>query len=102
MKDIDLSFSDEPLMKATLLSAIGETFGGLGMHGESFTVFQQVLSLRREKLGEDEPATLDSMNNLAMAYYDAGRLDQAIPMLESTLEKRRRVLATTMSTRLKR
>jgi len=29
VKDLDQSFRDEPLMKATLLSAIGETFGGL-------------------------------------------------------------------------
>ena len=89
VNDLDQSFSDQPLMKATLLNAIGETFGGLGMHQESFTVFQRALDLRREKLGEDDPATLDSMNNLAMAYHDAGRLDLAIPILATTLEKRR-------------
>ena len=89
VNDLDQSFSDQPLMKATLLSAIGETFSGLGLHQESFTVFQRALSLRREKLGEDHPATLDSMNNLAMAYHDAGRLDLAIPILATTLEKRR-------------
>ena len=89
VNDLDHSFSDQPLMKATLLSAIGETFSGLGMHQESFAAFQRALNLRREKLGEDHPATLDSMNNLAMAYHDAGRLDMAIPVLETTLEKRR-------------
>ena len=87
--DLDDSFSDQPVMKATLLNAIGETFGGLGMHQESLTVFQRALQLRREKLGEDHPATLDSMNNLAMAYHDAGRFDMAIPVLATTLEKRR-------------
>ena len=35
---------------------------------------------------------LDSMNNLAMAYHDAGRLDLAIPILATTLEKRRMTL----------
>ena len=29
------------------------------------------------------------MNHLAMAYHDAGRLDQAIPLLGTTLAKRR-------------
>jgi eukaryotic-like serine/threonine-protein kinase len=89
VKELDQSFKDEPLMKATLLSAIGETFSGLGMPRESFTVFQGALNLRRENLGEVHPSTLDSMNNLAMAYYDAGRLDLAISMLETTLKNRR-------------
>ena len=42
VKDLDPSFSDQPLMKATLLSAIGETFGGLGMHDESLTTCSSV------------------------------------------------------------
>jgi serine/threonine-protein kinase len=92
VKDLDQSFKDEPLMKATLLSAIGETFGGLGMPQESFTVFQRALNLRRENLGEGHPATLASMNKLAMAYYDDGRLDVAIAMLETTLKQRRTAL----------
>jgi len=32
------------------------------------------------------------MNDLAMAHYDAGRLDMAISVLEQTLEKRRKTL----------
>ena len=103
VNDLDQSFSDQPLMKATLLTAIGETFGGLGMHQESFTVFQRALSLRREKLGEDHPATLDSMNNLAMAYHDAGRLDLAIPILDDDARKEANQLwAATIRTRSRR
>ena len=86
------AFSDQPVMKATLLSAIGETFSGLGMHQESFSAFQRALDLRRQELGQDHPATLVAMNNLAMAYHDAGRLDMAIPVLATTLEKRRMIL----------
>jgi serine/threonine protein kinase len=92
VKDLDRSFSDQPRMKATLLTAIGETFGGLGMHHESFAVFQRALNLRRAQLGDDHPDTLASMNNLAMAYQDGGRFDKAIPVLEETLTRRRRRL----------
>jgi eukaryotic-like serine/threonine-protein kinase len=92
VSELDHSLRDQPVMKATLLTAIGQTFGGLGMHQESFTVFQRALDLRYEKLGADHPATLDSMNNLAMAYHDAGRLDMAIPVLATTLERRRIIL----------
>jgi tetratricopeptide (TPR) repeat protein len=92
VNDLEQSFSNEPLMKATVLSAIGETFSGLGMHHESFVAFQRALEVRRGKLGDLDPVTLASMNNLAMAYYDAGQFDTAISMLAETLEKRRNAL----------
>jgi tetratricopeptide (TPR) repeat protein len=90
--DLEESLANQPLMKATLLSAIGETFSGLGMPQESLAVSQRALTIRRQGLGEDHPETLDSMNNVAMAYQDAGRLDQAIPLLEVTLAKRKALL----------
>jgi len=89
VKDLESSLSDEPVMKATLLSAIGETFVGVGMPRESLVVLQRAVALRREKLGEDHVDTLKASHNLARAYEDAGRLDQAIPIMEATLAKRR-------------
>ena len=43
-------------------------------------------------LGPDHAGTLASRNNLAYAYYDAGRLNEAIPLYEQTLEDRTRIL----------
>ena len=43
-------------------------------------------------LGLDHPRTLASRNDLANAYRSAGRLEQAIPLFERTLEDRERVL----------
>ena len=43
-------------------------------------------------LGADHPATLTSRNNLADAYQEAGRLEQAIPLHEQTLADSERVL----------
>ena len=39
-------------------------------------------------LGDDHPQTLASRNNLAGAYYSAGRLDEAIPLYEQVLADR--------------
>jgi len=36
-------------------------------------------------LGNDHPATLRSMDNLASCYQDAGKLDRALPLFEKTL-----------------
>ncbi len=88
VRDLETSLKGQPLMEATLLSAIGETFGGLGMARESFSAFQRAADLRRQRLGPDHPETLKSLQNLAMAYQDAGRIDEAIPILEATLARR--------------
>ena len=45
-----------------------------------------------DTLGPDHPSTLASRNNLADAYRDAGRLDEAIALYEQTLEDSTRIL----------
>jgi tetratricopeptide (TPR) repeat protein len=58
--------------------------------------YGQGLAADRERvLGETHPDTLTSRNNLATAYRAAGRLDEAIPLLERTLADRERVLGET-------
>ena len=79
-------------MRATLLYAIGETFAGLGLIQESLSAFQRVTELRRQTLGAEHPETLASMSHLAAALQDAGRVDEAISLFESTLSKRIAVL----------
>ena len=53
---------------------------------------EQTLAARERVLGPDHPDTLTSRNNLAVAYQDAGRLDEAISLHEQTLAARERVL----------
>ena len=43
-------------------------------------------------LGPDHPGTLASHSNLAYAYQDAGRLDEAIPLYEQNLKDRTYIL----------
>ena len=45
-----------------------------------------------DTLGPDHPDTLLSRNNLANAYHDAGRLDEAITLYEQTLKDCTRIL----------
>jgi Flp pilus assembly protein TadD len=42
---------------------------------------EEVLRLRREKLGADHPDTLTAMNNLAVYYRQVGRLPEAVSFL---------------------
>ena len=45
-----------------------------------------------EKLGEDHPDTLQSLNNLAALLHSKGEYDSALPLVEKCLEGRKRVL----------
>ena len=47
---------------------------------------EETLKLMTSKLGPDHPDTLTSRNNLAAAYWRAGRLDRSVPLFEETLK----------------
>ncbi len=92
VQDLDRSAGDQPLMSATLLAAIGKTYIGLGMAKESLAAFDRSRETRSRLLGDDHPDTLESLHGRAQALQDAGRLDQAIPILETTLARRTAIL----------
>jgi tetratricopeptide (TPR) repeat protein len=49
---------------------------------KSIPLFEETLKLREAKLGRDHPDTLTTVGNLGVNYKDAGRLQEAIPLLE--------------------
>ena len=63
----------------------------LGLPNEALAL-RGALSVVEEVLGPDHPDTLASRNNLAGAYYSAGRLGEAITLFEEVLADRVRVL----------
>ena len=48
-----------------------------------------MVAIRRARLGEDHPETLEWINNLAMAYKAADRFDRLIPFCEREAESRK-------------
>ena len=63
----------------------------LGMPQLALTLTDSVTQAD-DALGPDHPSTQASRNNLAGAYQDAGRLDDAITLYEQTLDDRTRTL----------
>ena len=90
-----LSDQDAELIR-TLLELRGWVLWCLNDLGDSFAQAieygQDLVSDREQVLGQAHPDTLTSRNNLASAYQDAGRLDEAIPLYERTLADCERVL----------
>ena len=59
---------------------------------QAIVIGERLVADQERVLGPDHPDTLASRNNLAVAYRDAGRLDEAISLHEQTLAARERVL----------
>ena len=82
-------FSDPDFV--ALLATTIRNAADLGMPQLALTLTDSV-TRAGDTLGPDHPSTLTSRNNLAGAYRDAGRLDEAIALFEQTLEDRTRIL----------
>lgn len=52
--------------------------------GPALKLYQQVLDLKKNRLGDDHPDTLISLNNLAVGYIAASQPESAIPLLEES------------------
>ncbi len=89
VEKLEKEFTGTQVTKGALLSALGETYLGLGLKNDkAVATLAKALAVREAAVGPDHPDTLDSRNNLAQAYLDAGRTAEAIRMLEATLRLR--------------
>jgi tetratricopeptide (TPR) repeat protein len=89
---IDGKFPDQPEVEAAIRQTIGDTYQALGAYNQALEHMNRALALRRRHLGNDHPATLASLNNLATLNWDLGRYDDAEPLYHEALEGRRRIL----------
>jgi tetratricopeptide (TPR) repeat protein len=88
--------ADDKALTEALLDRRGWALSCLNALGDSAV---QAIELGRplvaddaRALGEHHPETLAARSNLAMAYWMAARVDEAVPLLERTLADRERVL----------
>ncbi|MGH3773625.1 MAG: FxSxx-COOH system tetratricopeptide repeat protein [Pseudonocardiaceae bacterium] len=63
-----------------------------GEPGPARPLFERALDLRRSRLGDDHPDTLESVNNLAHDLWLLGHYEQGRQLAEDTLTRMRRVL----------
>jgi eukaryotic-like serine/threonine-protein kinase len=82
---IEANFPKQPLLQAELLSTVGDTYCGVGERLRSIGFLERAVALYRTKLGLQHRDTLATMNNLAFAYHEAGKLDLAVRLFEETL-----------------
>jgi eukaryotic-like serine/threonine-protein kinase len=79
----------DPLVVASMQGKFGRSLFGLGEYGKAVVLLEKARATFQAKLGREHPSTLTSMNNLAGAYQDAGKLALALPLYEETLKLRK-------------
>ena len=86
---------DDPAASAEigwLLDRAGQALDYAGAAVQAIPLLEQAAHLDIKILGGDHPDTLQSRNNLAAAYWAAGRNSEAITVLEANLTDRERLL----------
>jgi serine/threonine protein kinase/tetratricopeptide (TPR) repeat protein len=84
--ELDAKLADSPEARGKLLTALGETYRGLGLPAQAVAMHQRALTLRQAALGADHPDTISSMQNLATANEACGRHELALALREEVLQ----------------
>jgi len=85
-------FEQEPLVEASIRQTLGATYRNIGEFGPAEKHLDRAYKIRLELLGEENPDTLETMEDLARVYWRQGRYDKAQSLFTKTLEGRRKVL----------
>ncbi len=92
--NLEKRFGGEVLAEARVRTTVGLTYQKMGDCTAAEPHLERALEIRRRHLGDNHPATLGSLDQLAWLYWCQGRSDKAQPILQKAFEGRRRVLGT--------
>jgi len=91
IKTIDERFKDRPVISARLQQALAERYITLGLYNEAMPLLTSALATRRTELGDDDPATINSMEHMGQLLGQMGKPAEAEPFWREAVERRRRV-----------
>ncbi len=80
-------FPNQPLVQAEILHTMGFTYRGVGDSAKAIAHLERARSLYEKELGLNHGDSIDCLNNLAMGYHDAGKLDLAVPLYEESFKR---------------
>ncbi|NMD37815.1 MAG: tetratricopeptide repeat protein, partial [Christensenellaceae bacterium] len=69
----------------------GIVLSNVGRYEESLKIFEEVLSKRKEILGENHPDTIVAMNNLGVSYSNLGEYENAFKISKEVLSKNKEI-----------
>jgi eukaryotic-like serine/threonine-protein kinase len=83
---ISVAFKDQPAVEASVRETIGTTYYFLSESAAAIREYERAAELETARLGPGHPDTLRIQNSLVLAYWQAGRTAEAIPLGQKTLE----------------
>ncbi len=78
--------SGQPEVQETLLSTLGRVYGSLGLYDDAAPLLKEAVKLRRQELGEGHPDVAVGLNELGLAFLDAGDVKKAETRLREAYE----------------
>jgi len=91
-QQLGTKLAGQPRVESSVRTALGRTYVALGHYDAADEHFTRALEIDRQVLGQDDPQTLASLQQLGRLRRMQGRLDEAKELYEQTLSRRRRVL----------
>ncbi len=79
-------FSDHPVLRADVLTTLGNTYRALGLHQRALPPLEQGLALRRAHLGPAHPETLTCMDRLAVTLDGLGDTERAAAIMKEAVD----------------
>ncbi len=89
---LDVELEGQPEVEANLRDVLGKTYRDLGELEAAEAQLRSAVATNRRVLGNDDPATLISINDLALTLQDRGDWDESEALTVEGLEGCRRVL----------
>ena len=83
---IDNELSDQPEVRASLLSAISEVYDSLDVDQEAMTLREEALALERQLYGDRSPQVIASLQALGGMYRGSGNSERADQLIAEQLE----------------
>ena len=74
----DTTFQEDPLVRADILHALGETYRTLDKYDHAIPLFREAIKLKRSAAGDNTATILISLNKLSESQAESGDLPNAI------------------------
>ncbi len=88
----NVSFENQPEVKAAIQNLIGTTYRDLSRYDEAERLIRSALEIRQRTLGDAHPDVAASLNDLAWLLVDKGDYEAAEPLYRKSLAMRRSLL----------
>jgi eukaryotic-like serine/threonine-protein kinase len=82
---------DQPLVEADLRSTLGNVHADLSDYSKAEEMHQQALAVRRRLLGDDHPATANSLHDLGHSQWNQGKVIEAETAMREAIAIRRKL-----------